>query len=192
MIDPCRASQPPRASTPTWPSAGTACSAGLYRAISRTVRTREAYSSVLASSSRSVSCSSWPNPFTTRTPVTAASTTPATFAACCWASQLAGNSLRREAIDRKYSDGPTASAMRVSSGDSTAMAISAPVNSTTLPMSRGTQDTRLCTMLRSEIARLTTWPVCSSSWRLPSRRDSEPIRSVRSSCCTSRESRPPR
>ena len=36
------ASHPPSASTPTWPSAGTACRAGLYRAISRTARTREA------------------------------------------------------------------------------------------------------------------------------------------------------
>ncbi len=36
------ASQPPRASTPTWPNAGTACSAGLKRAISRTARTRDA------------------------------------------------------------------------------------------------------------------------------------------------------
>ena len=29
LIEPCSASQPPSASTPTWPSAGTACSAGL-------------------------------------------------------------------------------------------------------------------------------------------------------------------
>ena len=192
VISPRRASQPPSASTPTWPNAGIACSAGLYLAIRRTVRTRDAYRSPLAASRCSVSCSSWPKPLTTRTPVTAASTTPATSAARCWASQLAGNSRRRDASEMNHKDGPTASAMRVSSGDSTAMAISAPANSTALPSSSGTQDTRLCTMVRSDIDRLTTWPVCSSSWRVPSSRDSEPISSVRMSCWTSRESLPPR
>ena len=46
-------------------------------------------------------------------------------------------------------------------------------------------------MLTSEIDRLTIWPVCSSSCRAPSSRDSAPSISVRRSCCTSRESRPP-
>ena len=41
-ICPLIASQPPSKTTPTWPSAGMACSAGLYRAVSRTARTREA------------------------------------------------------------------------------------------------------------------------------------------------------
>ena len=186
------ASQPPSASTPTWPSAGTDCRAGLYRAISRTARTRDAYSSRLACSRRLVSWSSWPKPLTTRTPVTAPSTTPATAAACCCASQLAGNSLRRDATEMNHSAGPTASAIRVSVGESTAMMASDTTNSTALPSSIGTMLSNACTMDRSEMDRLTTWPVCSSSCRAPSSRDSAWNISVRRSCCTSRDSRPAR
>jgi hypothetical protein len=192
VMDPCKAIQPPSASTPTWPSAGIACSAGLYLAISRTVRTREPYSAALAASSLVTSWASWPKPFTTRTPVTAASTTSATAAARCCASQLAGNRVRRDRSEMNHRLGATASATTVSSGESTAMAISEPANSTALPSSIGTMDSRLCTMLMSEIDRLTIWPVCSSSWRVPSRRDSDARISVRRSCCTSRESCPAR
>ncbi len=192
VIDPRSASQPPSASTPTCPSAGTAWRAGLYLAIRRTVRTREPYSAELAPSSRSISCSSCPNPFTTRTPVTAASTTSATAAARCCASQLAGNRVRRDFSEMNHRAGATASATRVSGGDSTAMAIREPANRTALPISIGTMESRLCTMLMSEIERLTIWPVCNSSWRVPSRRDSEARICVRRSCCTSRESCPPR
>ena len=60
---------------------------------------------MLTPSSRSISCSSWPKPLTTRTPVTAPSTTPATSASFCCASQLAGKSLRREAIAISQSAG---------------------------------------------------------------------------------------
>src|ERR1700757_687741 len=62
------ASQPPSASTPTMPSDGIAVSAGLYRAVSRIIRSRDANSFSLVASSRSCSCCSWPNPLTTRTP----------------------------------------------------------------------------------------------------------------------------
>jgi hypothetical protein len=192
VIHPFSAIQPPSASTPTWPSAGIAWRAGPYLAIRRTVRTREPYSAELAPSSRSISCVSCPNPFTTRTPVTAASTTSATAAARCCASQLAGNRVRRDRSETHHKLGATASATRVSNGDNTAMTISEPANRTTLPISIGTMDSRLCTMVMSEIERLTIWPVCSSSWRVPSRRDSEPRISVRRSCCTSRESWPAR
>ena len=116
-IEPLIVSQPPSASTATWPNSGTACSAGLYLAISRTARTRDANSAVLASSSRPISCSSWPKPLTTRTPVTAPSTTPATFPACCCASQLAGNSRSRERSAMSHSAGPMASATKVRRGD---------------------------------------------------------------------------
>ena len=72
---------------------------------------------MLTPSSRSISCSSWPKPLTTRTPVTAPSTTPATCASFCCASQLAGKSLRREAIAISQSAGAIARATRVSIGD---------------------------------------------------------------------------
>src|ERR1700750_1701288 len=62
------ASQPPSASTPTMPSDGIAVSAGLYRAVSRIIRSRDANSFSLVASSRSCSCRSLPNPLTTRTP----------------------------------------------------------------------------------------------------------------------------
>ena len=91
------ASQPPRASTPTRPSDGMAVSAGLYRAVSRIIRSRAANSFALTPSSCSCSCSSCPKPFTTRTPPMASSTRPTTWADRCCASQLAGNSLRRDA-----------------------------------------------------------------------------------------------
>src|SRR5207253_1492797 len=78
VIEPWMASQPPSASTPTMPSEGIAVSAGLYLAVSRIIRSRDANSFSLAASSRSCSCSSWPNPFTTRTPPMASSTTPPT------------------------------------------------------------------------------------------------------------------
>ena len=181
-MNPRRAIQPPSASTPTWPSAGIACSAGLYLAISRTVRTREPYRSEPACSSRSTSWLSCPKPFTTRTPVTAASTTSATAAARCCASQLAGNSVRRDLREMNHKDGATASATTVSSGESTAMTIREPANSTALPISIGTMESRPCTMVMSEIERLTIWPVCSSSCRVPSRRDSEASICVRRSC----------
>ena len=164
----------------------------MYLAIRRTVRTREPYSAELAPSSRSISCVSCPKPFTTRTPVTAASTTSATAAARCCASQLAGNRVRRDRREMYHKLGATARATSVSSGDSSAMAISEPANRTTLPISIGTMDSRLCTMVMSEIERLTIWPVCSSSWRVPSSRDRAENSWVRRSCWTSRESCPPR
>ena len=147
---------------------------------------------MLARSSRSTSCSSWPKPFTTRTPVTASSTTPATSAACCCASQLAGNRVRREATEMNQRAGPTARATRVSSGERKAIAISEPTNSTALPSSIGTIASRPCTIVRSEIERLTIWPVCSWSWRAPSSRDRAENSCVRRSCWTSRDSWPPR
>ena len=92
LIWPSIASQPPSASTPTWPSAGIACSADWYarlqphRADPRAV---EALGGV--GRGRPSSRSSWPKPFTTRTPVTASSTTPATSPARCCESHCAGN-----------------------------------------------------------------------------------------------------
>ena len=111
------ASQPPSASTPTMPSDGIAVSAGLYRAVSRIIRSRDPNSFALAASSCSCSCSSWPKPLTTRTPPMASSTMPTTSPDCCCASQLAGNSLRREASAMNHSAGATATVTSVSTGD---------------------------------------------------------------------------
>ena len=88
--------------------------------------------------------------------------------------------------------GPTASATRVSSGERKAIAIIEPTNSTTLPISIGTIESRDWIIVRSEIDRLRIWPVCSSSWRVPSSRDRAENSWVRRSCWTSRESCPPR
>ena len=191
-IEPLIASQPPSASTPTWPSAGIAPSAGLNLAIIRTVRTRAAYRTRLTPSSRSISWFSWPKPLTTRTPVTAPSTTPATSPAFCCASQLAGNSRRRDAIDSTSRAGPTASEMSASSGDRKNMMTSATTNSSALPTSIGIMLSKAWIMFRSVMDRLTIWPVWSWSCRAPSSRVSDPNSSVRRSCCTSRESWPPR
>ena len=61
-----------------------------------------------------------------------------------------------------------------------------------LPSSMGTWASRLWTMFRSEMERLTIWPVCSWSWRVPSSRSSDSKSSVRMSCWTSSDSWPPR
>ena len=100
--------------------------------------------------------------------------------------------MRLALSEMNHKEGATASATRVSGGESTAMAIREPANRTALPISIGTMDSRPCTMVMSEIERLTIWPVCSSSCRVPSKRDSEARISVRRSCCTSRESWPAR
>ena len=186
------ASQPPSASTPTMPSDGMAVSAGLYLAVSRTIRSRDANRFLLVSSSRSCSCSSWPKPLTTRTPPMASSTTPATSPDCCCACQLAGNSLRRDASAIIHSAGATVTVTSVSTGESTTMMPMDSTNSARLPSVIGTMDRMDCTMFRSEMDRPTSCPVWISSWRAPSSRDSESKSSVRRSCCTSRESLPPR
>ena len=192
MTWPWIASQPPSKSTPTSPSDGIAVSAGLYLAVNRSIRSRDPYRSSLAASIRSISCSSWPNPLTTRTPPIASSTIPATSPTCCCACQLAGNSFLRAAVEISQSAGATATATSESSGDSAIMMTSEKTNSMRLPSVSGIHWIRPCTMLRSEIDRPTSWPVWISSCRVPSSRDSEPNSSVRMACCTSSAILPPR
>ena len=115
------------------PSSGIAVSAGLYRAVSLMIRSREPNRSSLAASIRCISCSSWPKPLTTRTPPMASSTIPATSPTCCCACQLAGNSLLRDARAISQSAGATATATSVSGGDSMTMMTSEKTNRTTLP-----------------------------------------------------------
>ena len=115
----------------------------------------------------------------------------ATSPDCCWAYQLAGNSLRRDRSAMNHSAGATASATTVSNGDRKSMMTIETTNSSALPRLIGKNDNSDWIMLMSEIDRLTSWPVWISSCRSPSSRDSAPSISVRRSCCTSRESRPP-
>ena len=57
--------------------------------------------------------------------------------------------------------GPTARAMRVSSGERNSMMASEATNSTALPSSIGIMLSSAWIMDRSEMERLTIWPVCS-------------------------------
>ena len=91
-----------------------ACRAGVKRACKRTSRLREAYRVSAASPRCSSSRCSWPKPFTTRTPVTASSTTPATSPAFCCASQVAGKIDLRIRIETKSKAGRTATITTVS------------------------------------------------------------------------------
>ena len=189
---PSMASQPPRASTPTCPSVGTACSAGLYRAISRASRTREAYSAVLAPLHPLDFLLFLPEALDHPDAADGLVHDRGHLAACCWASQLAGNSLRRDRSAMNHRAGATASATTVSSGDRNSMMTIDTTNSSTLPSAMGSSDSSDWIMLMSEIDRLTSCPVWISSCRAPSSRDSAPSISVRRSCCTSRDSRPPK
>ncbi len=86
---PCRASQPPSAITTTEDSSGIAASVGEKRALIPAARIRSANKRRPCRSSTSTMRASWPNPLTTRTPVTVSSTCWASSAARCWADQVA-------------------------------------------------------------------------------------------------------
>lgn len=145
----------------------------------------------LTSRTLPVSCSSCPNPLTTRTPETAPSTTPATAAACPWAYQVAGWSRVRLRRAIHHRAGATATTTRVSGSESHPMIARDMRKSRTLPMVIGSMKSRPWMSWRSLVARPTTWPVESSSCRLPSSLVMVANMSVRSSCWTSRASRPP-
>ncbi len=95
-------------------------------------------------------------------------------------------------MDSASKAGPTASEISASSGESRNMTTIEVKKSSALPISIGSMLSRLWTMFRSEMDRLTIWPVCSWSCRAPSSLVSEPNSSVRRSCCTSRDNCPPR
>ena len=167
-------------------------SAGLYLAVSLVIRSREPNSSSLASSIRPISCSSWPNPLTTRTPPTVSSTIPATSPTTCCACQDAGNSFFRAAVEISHSAGATATATRASSGDRATMMTREKTNSRTEPRISGTHCSSPCAMLMSEMDRPTSCPVWISSCRAPSSLESDSNSSVRMACCTSSAILPPR
>ena len=96
-----------------------------------TRRTRDANIDAERSVSLSSSRASWPNPFTTRTPVTSSSTTLATSPAFCCASQLAGKTDVLNFMAVTSSSGATASMTSASGIDSTNITVSETMNSST-------------------------------------------------------------
>ncbi len=134
------ASQPPTASTATCPTTGIDDRVGVYSAWMRTSRVRDRYRSSDAAARWRSSRRSCPKPLTTRTPVTASSTTPATSPARCWASHVAGNTALRIFSPVISSSGTIARAISVSVGERNAMTISETTSSTTLPSRIGRID----------------------------------------------------
>ena len=192
MTWPWIASQPPSKSTPTSPSDGIAVSAGLYLAVNRSIRSRDPNRSSLAASIRSISCSSWPNPLTTRTPPIASSTIPATSPTCCCACQLAGNSFLRAAVEISQSAGATATATSESSGDSAIMMTSEKTNS--MQAAQGQRQPLDQALHHVEVGDRPADELAGVDLVLPRavQPDSEPNSSVRMACCTSSAILPPR
>jgi hypothetical protein len=77
---PCITSQPPSARTPIWARPGNASRDAENPAVILAERIRDWKSTFDSAASASCSWASCPNAFTTRTPVTASSTMPATEA----------------------------------------------------------------------------------------------------------------
>lgn len=128
----------------------------MYFELNRIVRSRPAKSLRPTSRSFPVSWSSCPNPFTTRTPLTAPSTTPATAAAWAWAYQVAGCSLVRLRLAMNQIAGATARATSVSGSDSHAMMTREIRKSMKFPMVIGSMKSRPWISWRSLVARPTT------------------------------------
>jgi hypothetical protein len=93
---------------------------------------------------------------TTRTPLVASSTTPATSAARCWASHVAGKIDVRRRNEMATRAGSTASATSVSGGDSTNITAKETTRPTTLPTAMGRNDSSPCNRPTSELARDTS------------------------------------
>ncbi len=155
LISPRSARIPPTASTATWPAAGSAEVVAVGTADNRAARRRSANRVRAVPSRVSTSRDSWPNPFTTRTPLTVSSTCWATSAARCWADQVAGNSRLRLTPTTIPTAGATTSAINVSSGDIHSIAPSASPANTTDPVDSGTCIRNPVTSWRSVIARET-------------------------------------
>jgi hypothetical protein len=170
VISPCIASQPPKARMATWASAGTVCITAWRLAEMRALRMRAPNSRTAESVSLPSSRPSWPKPLTTRTPLVASSTTVASSAARCWASQLEGYTVLRSRRAMTMRAGTVTSATAVSGGDRWIMKASDRKNSTTLPLMKGRKPSSICTTRTSLLARDTNWPDWSSSWRAKSSR----------------------
>ena len=88
--------------------------------------------------------------------------------------------------------GATASITSDSSGERMSIAPNDTMNSRMLATPIGRNCRKPCSNATSDEARLTSWPVWSSSWLAKSRRWSWRNTAVRRSCCTSSAMRPPR
>ncbi len=91
-----------------------------------------------------------------------------------------------------HSVGPTASAITVNVGDSTAMTMSETTNISRLPVTFGSICSSIWISVMSEIERLTTCPVRKSSCLAPSSRSNVSNTSLRRSYCTPRDTLPDR
>ncbi len=124
--------------------------------------------------------------------MTSSSTTLATSPAFCCASQLAGNTDVRRRIAVMSRSGATASITSDSIGERMSIAPNDTMNSRMFATPIGRNCRKPCSNATSDEARLTSWPVWSSSWLAKSRRWSWRNTAVRRSCCTSSAMRPPR
>ncbi len=129
------------------------------------VRIRDWYSSWARFVSRSNSRSSWANAFTTRTPVTASSTTPATAPDRRWSFQLAGKTRLRNRTEMYANSGMKPMITRLRTGDSTTMTTIATISSVMLATSIGTEKKNCWINVRSAVERDITSPTDSSSCR---------------------------
>ena len=157
---PLSASQPPNASTATWAEHRDGLQ---HRRVPRLqldepdARPEQVLAGIGEMPELASSC---PKPFTTRTPVTASSTTPATSPARCCASQLAGKIVVRNRSVTNSSAGSASSATSVSGGDRTTITTSATTRNTRLPSMIGRNISSPCSRPTSLLARDTSWPVC--------------------------------
>ena len=114
LIWPSIASQPPSASTADLAERGDRLQRRLVPRLEAHGADPGAVEAARPRRSRPASSrSSWPKPLTTRTPLTASSTTPATSPARCSESHCAGNMTRRRRNDTNSSAGTIASTMSV-------------------------------------------------------------------------------
>src|SRR3954471_7785625 len=159
------ASQPPKPRMAACASVGTTCSAGGNRAVSLIIRMRERNRSSAVSVRWASSRFSWPKPFTTRTRVTASSTTPATSPIRCCASHVAGKMVVRSRTANTSKIGTAVTAIRVRGAERVSITTKATISPTKLPLMMGRNESSPWMRATSELARETSWPVCISSWR---------------------------
>src|SRR5690606_13073247 len=102
--------------------------------------------------------------FTTRTPLTASSTTPATRPETRWSFQLAGNTLLRKRTAITANTGTTTSTTRLNTGDRISITTTATRNNVAWATSMGTEKKNVDKSVRSPAARDITSPTESRSW----------------------------
>ena len=169
------ASQPPSASTPTMPSDGMAVSAGLYRAVSRIIRSR-APNSLRAGRFQLLLflgflAEALHHAHAADGLVDHADDLGRLLLRVPGGREQLAPGRHRDEIQRRA---PPPAVTTVSSGDRITMMTAVMTNRSMFAKVMGVMDSRPCTMFRSEMDRPTSCPVRISSWRAPSSRDSEP------------------